>query len=117
MTSSWAIRSPARDPVDLGGIGVEQQDPQLAAVAGVDQAGAVDEGDPVLARQSRARQDEARVAVGDLHRHPGADTPALARAEVRGVCRVEVHGGVALVGAGGDRGVLAQALEAQLHRA
>ncbi len=37
-TSSWAIRSPGLDLEALARVGVEQQHPQLAAVAGVDQA-------------------------------------------------------------------------------
>ncbi len=89
-----------RDPEGLGRVVVEQQHPQFAAVAGVDQAGAVDQRDPVVASQARARQDQAGVPVGDLDRDPGADAPALARPDVGRLAGVEVEPGVARVGAG-----------------
>ena len=50
---------------------VEQHDPDLAAVAGVDEPGRVDDADAVARREPRARLDEAGVALGDLDREPG----------------------------------------------
>ena len=83
VISSWAIRSPT--PISNGslGIGVEQQHPHLAAVARVDQAGGVDQGDAVAGGEPGARQDEAGVAIGDLERDAGAHRGPLARAEDR----------------------------------
>ena len=116
-STSWAMRSPGLDPEGLGRVVVEQQHPQLAAVAGVDQAGAVDQGDPVLAGQARARQDQPGVPVGDLDRDPGADAPALAGADMGGLAGVEVEPGVALVGAGGQHRLVLQLGDRKLHGA
>ena len=63
-------------------VGVEQVDAQLAAVAGVDQAGRVHDRDPVLAPRARARLDVAGVALRDRDREPGRDDRALARPEL-----------------------------------
>ena len=106
---------PGLDPEGLRRVGVEQQDPDFPAVAGVDQAGAVDEGDPVLAGQARARQDQPGVPVGDLDRDPGPDAPPLSRPEVGGLAGAEVEAGVALVGARGQDRPLDHPLHPQLH--
>jgi len=47
----------------LAAVGVEQQDPDLAAVARVDEPRRVDQRDAVLRCRSGARQDERGVAV------------------------------------------------------
>ena len=70
----------------------------------------------MLARQPRARQHQAGVALGDLDRDPGADAPPLAGADVAGSTGVEVEPGVALVGAGRQRArPLRQLQNPQLH--
>ena len=53
-TSSWAMRSPAATSKAASRVGVQQQHAQLTAVAGVDQAGRVDERDPVAQRRARS---------------------------------------------------------------
>ena len=56
----------------LASIGVEQRHPDLAAVARVDSAGGVDDGDPVLGREARTRVNEADVACGQRDAHSRA---------------------------------------------
>ena len=72
-------------------VSVEQQHSKLAAVAGVDQPGSVDERDPVPSRQPGPRQHKPGAARGDLDRDPGRDgrplpgaaaPPILERAQV-----------------------------------
>ena len=69
-TTSWAIRSPRRT-ANGGGIGVEQDHLDLAAVGGVDQAGRVGEADAVPQRDPAAREHEAGVAGWDRDRDAG----------------------------------------------
>ena len=71
------------DDERLARVGVQQRDLQLAAVAGVDEAGRVDDRDAVLRREARARLHEARVPVGDRDGEPGRDERALARRRAR----------------------------------
>jgi hypothetical protein len=52
---------------------VEQGHPQLAAVAGVDEARRVDDRDPVPRGQPRARDDEPGHAGRQRDRHAGPD--------------------------------------------
>ena len=56
------MRSPAAISKRRVAVGVQQQHAQLAAVAGVDQAGRVDERDPVAGGEAGARQHEPGVA-------------------------------------------------------
>src|SRR5699024_1306327 len=64
---------------------VDQRNPDLATVAGIDGARRVDDGDPVLARQTRARVDEGRIAdrqaiampVGTTRRSKGSSTKSI----------------------------------------
>ena len=83
VTTSWAIRSPTRDRERLGAVRVQQQHAQLAAVAGVDQPGRVDERDPVARRGPRARQDEPGVPGRDRDRDARADARRARRAAAR----------------------------------
>ena len=91
MTTSCAIRMPGSTTNVSLGVGVQQDDLQLAAVAGVDEARRVHDRDPVLRREPRARLDEAGVArpgsrprarCRPVARSPGAELDALARREV-----------------------------------
>ena len=75
------MRSPAATSKASLAVGVEQQHAQLAAVAGVDQAGGVDERDPVAQREARARQHEPGVPGRDRDGDAGADARALAGRE------------------------------------
>ena len=69
---------PRLDDERLARVGVEQRDAQLAAVAGVDEPRRVDDRDPVLRREPRARLHEPRVPVRDRDGEPGRRR-ALAR--------------------------------------
>ena len=59
----------------LARVGVRGARPDLAAVAGVDQAGRVHERDPVPRRETGARLDEARMPFGNRNGQAGADRP------------------------------------------
>ena len=87
----------------LGPVGVEQQHPQLAAVAGVDQPGRVDQRDPVRAaspergstRPAWPSGISTAIPVRTEARSPGAERGRLER--------VQVEPGVARVGPGRQR--------------
>ncbi len=66
ISTSCAIRSPASSRTGLVAVGVQQQHLQLAAVAGVDQPGRVDERDPVPSGQPGARQHQPGLPLRDL---------------------------------------------------
>ena len=80
-TTSCAIRIPGSTENGVAA-GVQEDDADLAAVAGVDEPGRVDDADPVARREPRARLDEPRVAlgistatpVGTTARSPGSST-------------------------------------------
>src|SRR5205823_9473343 len=92
------------------GIVVDEDDADLAAIACVDQAGRVDEAQPVAQREAGARQDEAGVAVGQRHRDAGADGGARAGCQRHALARVEVETGVVLACIGGQRKIAVEAL-------
>src|SRR5262249_19620564 len=86
------------DGVRLVRIGVDQDDPHLVAVAGVDQARRVEAGDAVTQREPAAWQHEPGEAVGDGDRDAGRyDTTAAAGLDRRRLPRVEIGTGVASV--------------------
>ena len=97
-------------------IGVEQHDGHLAAVAGVHEAGRVDDGDPVPRGQAGARLHEPGVALRDGDGEAGADGRALARAELDPVAGGQVEPRVARVGPAGDGGLGAQAPHRQVDQ-
>ena len=79
------MRSPAAISNALLAVGVQQQDLQLAAIARVDEAGRVDERDPVARGEAGARQHEPGVArrgssiampVATVARAPGSSRAA-----------------------------------------
>ena len=80
-------------------VGVEQDDAHLAAIAGVDEARRVDQGDTVLGGEAGARQREGRDPRRQTQSDAGADHLALLRRHDRVLDREEVEGGVAVVGA------------------
>src|SRR5581483_3870857 len=98
-------------------IRVEQDNPQLAAIAGVDEPGRVDHRDAVLRGKPGAWLDVAGVAVGNRDREAGADDHALARRQLDAVARCEIETCVAAVCAPRHDGVLAQAQDWQLDHA
>ncbi len=115
VTSSWAIRSPGSISNSLLAIRVEQQHPELAAVAGVDQPGCVDHRDAVTEREPGARQDEAGVTGRDLDRDAGADRCPLAGSEQRRLGGAQVEAGIAFVGARRQQRAGLQQADLQLH--
>src|SRR3712207_8460605 len=66
----------------------QQQHPQFAAVAGVDQPRRVDQRDAVVAGQPRARQDEARMPLGNLHRDRSEEHTSELQSRQYLVCRL-----------------------------
>ena len=80
-TTSWAIRSPACEGERGSAVGVEQQHAHLAAVAGVDEPGRVDERDRRGAA-ARPERGSTRPACpgGQLDRDAGGDRARRARA-------------------------------------
>ena len=61
-TTSCAMRMPRLDGERPRAVGVQEHDADLAPVARVDEAGRVDDRDPVAGGEARARLHEARVA-------------------------------------------------------
>src|SRR5690348_14042747 len=92
-----------RDPVphrDLESgtpVGVQQQDAQLAAVAGVDQPRRIGQCDAVLGGEPGARQNEPRVACGNRNRDARADARTLAWLEPGRLNRAQVVARIVLV--------------------
>src|SRR5581483_10081334 len=105
------------DDERLARIRVQEDDLQLAAVAGVDEPGRVDDRDPVLRREPRARLDEAGIAVGDRDGEPGADERPLAGPELDPLARREVEPGIAAVRTRRHDRVVTQATDRQLDHA
>ena len=100
-------------------VGVDQQHPQLVAVAGVDQAGGVEARDAVAQRQAAAGLDEPGVALGDGEGDAGGhQRPPRRRRQDRALAGHEVGAGVAGPGVGrqGQVGVEADDGDAQHGR-
>ena len=93
-----------RDVVAPLGVGVEQGDLDLAAVAGIHRPGRVDDRDPVLRRQAAARHDERDEALGKGDAHAGAHERALPGFEPHRLGGHQVGAGVAGVRVGGNVG-------------
>ena len=91
----------------LGLVSVEQGDHQLAAVAGINGAGCVHNGDTVLGRQAGARVHQTNVAFGQGDCHAGGDEGAFARFQFEVDAGAQVSAGVAglCVGGCGQLGV------------
>jgi len=85
-------------------ISVDDNDRDLVAVAGVDQARTVGERDPMAQRQSAARLNEPGVAGRDRHPDAGRDErSAAAGGDHRACARHQVGSGVARSGVRGGR--------------
>ena len=86
-TTSWAMRSPRESRTGVGGVVVDQQHLDLAAVAGVDRARRVDDADTEACGQPGARVHERGVAVGqrdrDARSAPSPAPPVPARRRPR----------------------------------
>ena len=101
----------------LAGVGVEQDDPDFAAIALVDQPGRVHDGQPVPRGQPGARLDEACMPFGDRDREAGADERPLPRSELVPLAGGEIEPGIPGVGALGKHRVRVHALDRQLDHA
>ena len=108
---------PGLDHERLARVGVQQHDPDLAAVALVDQARRVHDRQAVPRREAGARLNEARVAFGDRDREAGADERPLPRSELVPLAGGEVEAGVARVRALGHDRVRVQAADRKLDHA
>ena len=80
-------------------IGVEQRRRELAAIAGVDQSGRIDDRDAVLGGEPGSRLDEACVPGGDRDGQAGADCCPRARRQLGVLARRQIESRVARVGA------------------
>src|SRR5919109_660025 len=78
-------------------IRVQEQHPQLASVARVDQPGSVYKRDPVARRETGAWQHEARMAIRDRYRNAGSDARSGSGLDPRVLRRKQVIAGVMLV--------------------
>jgi len=87
----------------LGRIEIDQRDLDLAAVARVDGAGAVDDRKPHSRRQSRARVDQAHHSERNRDRDARSHQGTLPWVQLDVFCAVEVDPGVAGMGAAGQR--------------
>ena len=101
----------------LSPIGVEQEHRELAAVTRVDQAGGVDDRDPVARSEPRTREHQACRAARDLDRDPGSDRCPCARLEPRLLERTEVQARVTGMRSGGHDGARVEPHEPQVHPA
>lgn len=82
----------------FAGVGVDEHDPQLVAVAAVDEPGRVQARDAVAQREPAARQHEARVAVRQRKSDPGRhQRPPTARRKHGAIARNQVAPGIAWV--------------------
>jgi hypothetical protein len=93
------------DDKSLAGIGVDQVDEQLAAVAGIDEARAVDDRDAMLRREAGPRLYEACVAVGDRNGQSGRNEGTLPRGELDPLAGRQIEPRIAAVRAPRDDGV------------
>ena len=95
---------------------VDHRHDHLAAVAGVDQARRVRQGEAVLRGQARARQHQPGVSVGDRDGEPGRHHRARPRRDLEVGVRAQVEPGVARVLGLGQRGARVEPAEGQLHQ-
>ena len=88
------------------GIGVDQQHPDLVAIATVDEARGVEAGDAVPQRQPASGLNKSCVSLGDRQRDAGADERSTTPApQCDGLAGNEIGAGVAGPGVVGQRKV------------
>ena len=81
---------------------VDEDDPELAAIAGVDDSGAVGDTDAVAKRQARAWRHQADVAIGYGNRNSGADRGPAFAWDLRRLRGAQIDARIAGVGALGQ---------------
>lgn len=86
-----------------GRVEVDQRHSDLAAITGVDRAGAVDDRKSNARSQTGTGMDQTDHAVRDCHGDPGAHQGTLAGREVDVFGTEQINPGIAVVGAGGHR--------------
>src|SRR5437588_7664410 len=102
------------DDESLRPVGVEQDNADLTAVAGIDQPWRVDDGDPVPGGKPGAWLDESGVSVRNRDRQTGANNGPLPGPELHALAGGQVEARVTRIGAGGDDRVFAETLDLQL---
>jgi len=83
-----------RDRIRHRGVGVQQGDANLSAVAGVDGTWRVDDSYSVLGSEAAARHNKCRIAVGQSYCHTRADSRSRAGLESHCLCGDEIGPGV-----------------------
>ncbi len=86
------LRNPVADP-DLERLFsvVYQRNLDLSTVAGIDQAGSVEDGHACAHRKAAAWKNEAAVSFGDRHRQTRRDECPVARFDGERLCRYEIR--------------------------
>src|SRR6185295_3042660 len=105
------------DDEGLARIGVEEDDSNLAAITGVDQARGVDDGDAVPRGEPRAGLDAPCEALGDRDGEPRSNHGPLPRFELVPVARGEIEARVTGVRALGEGRLGAKAADRELDHA
>jgi hypothetical protein len=100
---------PASDGESLLGVGIEQVDQDLAAVARVHRAGSIHHGDAVAGSQPRARVYERGIPGGQGDGNTCRNQGTLPRGKDHVLSGMQVRAGVARVGVAGHWQVGVQA--------
>lgn len=87
----------------------------LSAITGIDQAGRVDEAEPLAGSQAAAWLDEPGISRGDLNGDAGSDECSLARRQGDVFGREKVQSRVTIVSVSGSRELRIESLEVQDH--
>ena len=95
-TTSWAMPVAGGDCERVLAVAVQQQNAELAAIAGVDQARGVHEPYPVPGGEPRARYHQTCVALGDRDGYARAHAGAFAGGDRGRLGGVQVEAGIAV---------------------
>ncbi len=96
--------------------GVEEKDGDFAAVAFVNGAGGVEDGDAVFEGEAAAGADLGFGVGGELDLEAGGDLGVAACGDGGGLDCADVHAGVTGVGVGGEDGGGVDAFEGDVHK-
>jgi len=86
-----------RDRIRHRGVGIQKRDPDLAAVAGIDGARAIDDGDAVFRRKTAAGYDESCESVGKGDGDSGTHGRTFTGSELYSLGRDKVSARIARV--------------------
>lgn len=114
---NYQLRDPVSglNPKGLSRIGIEQQHPDFAAIAGVDQAGAVDQSNPMVARESGPRQHQPSMPLRYLNCHPSPNAPPLTGPKMSSLTRIEINTSISLMRARWNLCLVLQLFNTQIH--